>query len=162
GSPGSAVFPDSKQPIDLRTYVQRHGGNFPKESWLVVMFGDSVNTAHRAVWEKIRTDQGTTAQGEIVADGIAATIEDYVISIQANVRAILGRGRFRSRGGLSPTLSQHMRRQRASPGQRDGSRDLARSSSAPCRGLPASVCIDSGLERAFTRGVSTRSGGGGN
>jgi len=83
GSPGSAVFPDSKQPIDLRTYVQRHGGNFPKESWLVVMFGDSVNTAHRAVWEKIRTDQGTTAQGEIVADGMAATIEDYVISIQA-------------------------------------------------------------------------------
>ena len=83
GAPGSAVFPDSKQPIDLRTYVQRHGGNFPKESWRAVVFGNPGSTAHRAVWEKIRTDEGTTAEGEIVAHGIVATIAEYVISVQA-------------------------------------------------------------------------------
>jgi len=83
GGPGSAVFPDSKQPIDLRTYVQRHGGNFPRDSWLAVVFGDPVASAHSAMWERIRGDEGGTVQGEIVADGIVATIADYVISIQA-------------------------------------------------------------------------------
>jgi hypothetical protein len=83
GGPGSAVFPDSKQPIDLRTYVQRQGGNFPRDSWLAVVFGDPVTSAHSAVWEKIRADEGGTVHGEIVADGIAATIADYVSSIQA-------------------------------------------------------------------------------
>jgi hypothetical protein len=83
GGPGSAVFPDSKQPIDLRTYVQRRGGNFPRDSWLAVVFGDPVASAHSAVWEKIRTDEGTTADSEIAAHGIVATIADYVISIQA-------------------------------------------------------------------------------
>jgi hypothetical protein len=83
GGPGSAVFPDSKQPIDLRTYVHRHGGNFPRENWLAVVLGDPVASAHSAVWEKIRTDEGTTADSELVAHGIVATIADYVISIQA-------------------------------------------------------------------------------
>jgi hypothetical protein len=83
GGPGSAVFPDSKQPIDLRTYVHRHGGNFPRDSWLAVVLGDPVASAHSAVWEKIRTDEGTTADAEIVAHGIVVTIADYVISIQA-------------------------------------------------------------------------------
>jgi len=83
GAPGSAVFPDSKQPIDLRTYVQRHGGNFPRESWLAVVLGDPVTSPHSAVWEKIHTDEGTTADAEIVAHGIVATIADYIISIQA-------------------------------------------------------------------------------
>jgi hypothetical protein len=83
GGPGSAVFPDSKQPIDLRTYVQRHGGNFPRDNWLAVVLGDPVASAHSATWERIRTDEGTTADSEIVAHGIVVTIADYVISIQA-------------------------------------------------------------------------------
>lgn len=83
GGPGSAVFPDSKQAVDLRTYVQRHGGNFPRENWLAVVLGDPVTSAHSAVWEKIRADEGTAADGEIVAHGIVVTIADYVISIQA-------------------------------------------------------------------------------
>jgi len=84
GAPGSAVFPDSKQPIDLRTYVQRHGGNFPWDSWFAVVLGVPVNSAHRPVWKRIRTDQSATAEGEVVAHGIVATIADYVISIQAH------------------------------------------------------------------------------
>src|SRR5262249_60919236 len=29
GAPGEAVFRATKQPVDLRTYVQRHGGHVP-------------------------------------------------------------------------------------------------------------------------------------
>src|SRR5512139_2639163 len=29
GAPGSAVFPATKKPVDLRTIAQRNGGNFP-------------------------------------------------------------------------------------------------------------------------------------
>ena len=39
GSPGSAVYRKTKQPIDLRTYAQRHGGQFPRGKWLAVVFG---------------------------------------------------------------------------------------------------------------------------
>jgi len=84
GAPGSAVFPDSKQPVDLRGYVQRHGGKFPSGDWLAVLFGAPVRNSHGVVWEKIRSDQGaTTAGGEAVGVGIVATIQDYVISVQA-------------------------------------------------------------------------------
>jgi hypothetical protein len=83
GGPGSAVFPDSDQRVDLRRYVQRHGGNFPRDDWFAVLFGPRVSGPHSAVWEKIRTDEGSTVQSEIVADGIVAMIADYVISIQA-------------------------------------------------------------------------------
>jgi hypothetical protein len=83
GGPGSAVFPDSDQSVDLRRYVQRHGGNFPSDDWFAVLFGPRVSGPHSAVWEKIRTDEGGTAHSEIVADGIVAMIADYVISIQA-------------------------------------------------------------------------------
>ena len=83
GGPGSAVFPDSDQSVDLRRYVQRHGGNFPRDDWFAVLFGPQVSGPHSAVWEKIRTDEGTTADSEIVAHGIVVTIANYVISIQA-------------------------------------------------------------------------------
>jgi len=84
GAPGTAVFPDSKQPVDLRTYVQRHGGQFPRGDWLAVVFGDPVRNTHGVVWGKIRSDEGGTTPGsETVARGIIATIADYVISIQA-------------------------------------------------------------------------------
>ena len=48
-----------------------------------MVFGDPVASAHSATWEKIRTDEGPTADSEIVAHGIVVTIADYVISIQA-------------------------------------------------------------------------------
>ena len=84
GAPGSALFTDSKQPVDLRRYVQRHGGKFPSRDWLVVVFGDPVRNTHGVVWQKIRSDAGgATAEGETVAAGIVATIADYVISVQA-------------------------------------------------------------------------------
>src|SRR4030095_7870194 len=83
GGPGSAVFPDSNQSVDLRRYVQRHGGHLPRDDWIAALFGPRVSGPHSAVWKKIRTDEGSTVQGEIVADGIVATIADYVISIQA-------------------------------------------------------------------------------
>jgi hypothetical protein len=40
GAPGSAVFAKSKQPVDLRTYVQRHGGKFPSGDWLTVVMAE--------------------------------------------------------------------------------------------------------------------------
>jgi hypothetical protein len=77
------VFSDSKEPVDLRVYVQRHGG-FPSSDWLAVVFGDPVQTAHSAVWQRIQTDEaGTTAGGETTAHGVVASIADYVRSIQS-------------------------------------------------------------------------------
>ena len=75
---------DSKQPVDLRRYVQRHGGKFPSRDWLVVVFTDPVRNTHGVVWQKIRSDEGgATAEGQTVAAGIVAAIADYVVSVQA-------------------------------------------------------------------------------
>ena len=48
-----------------------------------MVFGDPVASAHSATWETIRSDEGTTADSEVVAHGTVVTIADYVISIQA-------------------------------------------------------------------------------
>src|SRR5262249_60950891 len=78
GAPGSAVFSDSKERVDLRVYVQRHGG-FPSSDWLAVVFGDPVTTVHSAVWQRIQKDKGAeTADGETAAHGTVAIIADYV------------------------------------------------------------------------------------
>jgi hypothetical protein len=84
GAPGKAVYPDSKQPVDLRVYVQRHGGKFPAGNWLAVVFGPQPGrTVHSEVWEKIRRQHQTSAaSGNIEARGIVASIADYVISVQ--------------------------------------------------------------------------------
>ena len=84
GAPGSAVFHDSKEPIDLRKYVQRHGGKFPAGQWLSVVFGPEPHpTGHDKVWKKIRREhQGVGPAGDAVARGIVASIADYVISVQ--------------------------------------------------------------------------------
>jgi hypothetical protein len=37
GAPGKAVSSATKEPVDLRTYVQRHGGKFPANDWLAVI-----------------------------------------------------------------------------------------------------------------------------
>ena len=85
GAPGSAVYPDSKQPVDLRTYDQRHGGKFPAGRWFSVVFGPQPGlTHHTDVWNKIKSQYETSAPtGDTVARGIVASIAQYVISVQA-------------------------------------------------------------------------------
>jgi mono/diheme cytochrome c family protein len=84
GAPGTAVYPDNKQPVDLRVYVQRHGGKFPAGQWLSVVFGPDPGITHHAdVWKKIRRQhQMPGPSGDAVARGIVASIADYVISVQ--------------------------------------------------------------------------------
>jgi len=81
GAPGSAVFVASKEPIDLRTYVQRHGGKFPTGDWLSVVFGQPPQNPHTAIWERIRRDESGTSS-ETVARGKVRSIADYILSIQ--------------------------------------------------------------------------------
>ncbi len=84
GAPGSAVYPDNKQPVDLRVYVQRHGGKFPAGDWLAVVFGPQPGrTHHTAIWQKVRSQHGMEGpSGDAVARGIVASIADYIISVQ--------------------------------------------------------------------------------
>ena len=83
GAPGSAVYPDSKQPVDLRTYVQRHGGKFPAGEWIAIVAGSPRSPVHSEVWEKIRRQHQTSApSGVAEARGIVASIAEYVISLQ--------------------------------------------------------------------------------
>jgi len=84
GAPGTAVYPDTKQPVDLRVYVQRHGGTFPAGDWLAVVFGPQPGrTHHTAIWQKVRSQHGMQGpSGDAVARGIVASIADYIISVQ--------------------------------------------------------------------------------
>jgi hypothetical protein len=77
------VYPGSKQqPVDLRVYVQRHGGEFPAGQWLWVVCGPQPGTTHHSdVWNKIR-DQHKSAWSDSEARGIVASIADYIISVQ--------------------------------------------------------------------------------
>ncbi|HVN85823.1 MAG TPA: cytochrome c [Candidatus Binatia bacterium] len=84
GAPGSAVYPNSKEPVDLRVYVQRHGGKFPAGQWFSVVFGPQPGlTHHTDVWNKIRSQHQTSIPtGNAEARGIVASIAEYVISVQ--------------------------------------------------------------------------------
>ncbi len=84
GAPGTALSPDNKQPVDLRVYVQRHGGKFPAGQWLSVVFGPQPGITHHAeVWNKIRSQHKMEGPySDVVARGIVASIADYVISVQ--------------------------------------------------------------------------------
>jgi mono/diheme cytochrome c family protein len=84
GAPGTAVYPDTKQSVDLRVYVQRHGGKFPAGDWLAVVFGPQPGrTHHTAIWQKVRSQHGMQGpSGEAVARGIVASIADYIIAVQ--------------------------------------------------------------------------------
>ncbi len=84
GAPGSAVYPDTKQPIDLRTYVQRHDGKFPAGEWIALVAGSRQSPVHTEVWEKIRRQHQTSVpSGVIEARGIVASIAEYIISVQS-------------------------------------------------------------------------------
>jgi hypothetical protein len=78
GAPGEAVSRATKQPVDLRTYVQSHGGKFPAKDWLAVIAGNRPASVHAPVWETIMKSQG----GETAGRGVVGSIARYVISIQ--------------------------------------------------------------------------------
>jgi hypothetical protein len=83
GAPGSAAYPGDKERVDLRTYVQRHGGKFPAGAWLAIVDGAPQSPVHSEVWEKIRRQHQTSApSGNTVARGIVASIAQYIISVQ--------------------------------------------------------------------------------
>jgi hypothetical protein len=83
GAPGTAVSSSTKQPIDLRTYVQRHGGTFPAADWLAVIADARPGGPHAAVWRSIRQGQSGTTGSAAAARGIVGQIARYVMSIQA-------------------------------------------------------------------------------
>ena len=81
GAPGEAVTRGTKQPVDLRTYVQRHGGKFPAADWLAVIADTRPASVHSDVWETIQRAQAGT-QGDAAARGVVGSIARYVMSIQ--------------------------------------------------------------------------------
>ena len=82
GAPGEAVSRATKQPVDLRTYVQRHGGKFPASDWLAVIADTRPASVHAPVWQKIKDAQGGRVQADAAARGVVGSIARYVISIQ--------------------------------------------------------------------------------
>lgn len=84
GAPGSAVYPDTKKPVDLRDYVQRHGGKFPAAQWISVVTTDNPMQVHTKVWQQIRDAQGGTAYAGPAGRAIVASIASYVRSIQSD------------------------------------------------------------------------------
>ena len=82
GVPGEAVSRATKQPVDLRTYVQRHGGKFPASDWLAVIADTRPASVHAPVWQKIKDSQGSRVQGDAAARGMVGSIARYIISIQ--------------------------------------------------------------------------------
>ena len=83
GAPGSAVYAKTKEPVDLHTYVQRHGGRFPAGEWFAVVSGTPHNPIHTEAWEKIRRKHETSgSSGHAAARGIVVSIADYILSLQ--------------------------------------------------------------------------------
>ncbi len=82
GAPGTATFAKSKAPVDLRTYVQRHGGKFPAGDWLSVVFAETPHNPHTALWQRLRHDEVGSGGTEAAARGKVRAIADYIVSIQ--------------------------------------------------------------------------------
>lgn len=84
GAPGTAVYPDTKKPVDLRDYVARNGGRFPAERWISVVTTDNPALSHTAVWQKIRAaqSQGGPLSSDVAGRALLASIASYVRSIQ--------------------------------------------------------------------------------
>jgi mono/diheme cytochrome c family protein len=82
GAPGSAVFADSKKPVDLRDYVQRNGGRFPAERWISIVTTDNPTQVHTEVWRRLRADQGTAISSDVAGRAAVVSIAQYVRSIQ--------------------------------------------------------------------------------
>jgi hypothetical protein len=82
GAPGEAVYRATKQPVDLRTYVQRHGGKFPVADWLAVIEDVRPDSVHAAVWESIQRSQFGMIQDNVGARGMLGSIARYINSVQ--------------------------------------------------------------------------------
>jgi hypothetical protein len=82
GAPGSAVYPDTKKPIDLRDYVARNGGKLPAARWISVVATDNPSSVHTEVWHKIRAAQAGGVSSDSTARGVVASIAAYVRSVQ--------------------------------------------------------------------------------
>jgi hypothetical protein len=82
GAPGTAISRATKQPVDLRTYVQSHGGKFPAADWLAVIADTRPASLHASVWNAIKKSQGGRVQEEAAARGVVGSIALYIISIQ--------------------------------------------------------------------------------
>jgi mono/diheme cytochrome c family protein len=81
GAPGSAVYADTKKPVDLRDYVERNGGKFPAARWISVVATDNPSLVHTDVWHSIRDSQGTS-NSNVAGRAIVASIASYIRSIQ--------------------------------------------------------------------------------
>jgi pyruvate/2-oxoglutarate dehydrogenase complex dihydrolipoamide acyltransferase (E2) component len=81
--PGGAVSRATKQPVDLRTYVARHGGKFPAADLLAVIADTRPASVHSAVWERIQKGQTGAVVNEAAARGVVGLIARYIVSIQA-------------------------------------------------------------------------------
>jgi len=82
GAPGKAVYRANKQPVDLRSYVQRHGGAFPAADWIAAVYNPNPAGTHSKVWENLKRAQGAGQHPEFGARGVVAVIADYIISVQ--------------------------------------------------------------------------------
>ena len=81
GAPGKAVSTATKQPVDLRNYMERHGGKFPAADWLAVITDARPSSVHADVWETIQREQTGPAQ-DATSRGIVGSIARYIRSIQ--------------------------------------------------------------------------------
>ena len=81
GAPGKAVSSATKQPVDLRNYMERHGGKFPAADWLAVITDARPSSVHADVWETIKREQTGPSQ-DATSRGIVGSIARYVRSIQ--------------------------------------------------------------------------------
>jgi mono/diheme cytochrome c family protein len=82
GAPGSAVYANTKKPVDLRDYVARNGGKFPAARWISVVTTENPSLVHTDVWHRIRDSQGTSTSSDAAGRAIVASIASYVRSIQ--------------------------------------------------------------------------------
>ncbi len=82
GAPGTAMRSDTQKPVDLRTYVSRHGGKFPVHDWVAVVASAPPGSLHTQVWQKIRESQQETAATSAASRGVIVSIGTYVASVQ--------------------------------------------------------------------------------
>jgi mono/diheme cytochrome c family protein len=82
GAPGTAVYADTKKPVDLRDYVKRNGGKFPVARWINVVTTENPSLVHTEVWYRIRKAQGTSINSDLAGRAVVASIASYVRSIQ--------------------------------------------------------------------------------
>jgi hypothetical protein len=82
GAPGTAAYGDTKEPVDLRSYVARHGGKFPASDWLTLIADARPGNLHTKVWEKIKESQVGVTFNEAAARGVLGSIARYINSVQ--------------------------------------------------------------------------------